>query len=377
MKSVVATALLSLLATQALAQAPGERLRRQNDPHPDRTYAAVVVGITSYASLPDQVELDFARSDAATVAGALQDGAKYDYTVLMTDREATRERLAETLRVDVAQYVGPEDTLLVYFAGHGVGADLGLPTLLAHDSTLANGQEDGFPVGQLASDVATWTRAGVTIFVTDAVHKNQLDGISFFGPAADQWPAVGPNTLIVSSSAAGQPAKDGVFGLVFADAMAGAADIDLDRSITVSELKEYLSTRLTGTGQTATFGGTAGDDLVVAKGVVPGSTATGDAEQPVVYEEYEVHSAKFVFRDGASPTVQCPGEDIDLRPCDPTCYVRGFQAGPCKLRAIHDGKEVSGVTLALVPGVYDCGLRSDDTLSCIPPQVTPDMGRRK
>jgi hypothetical protein len=58
-----------------------------------------------------------------------------------------------------------------------------------------------------------------------------------------------------------------------------------------------------------------------------------------------------------------------VKSCDPSCYVRNFKAGTCTLTAIVDGAEVRGKTLALVPGKYDCGLRADKSLSCLPPQM--------
>ncbi|HMV67551.1 MAG TPA: caspase family protein [Myxococcota bacterium] len=352
----------ALLLTSTLAQA--EEPGQGGAP----TFVAVVVGLSLYEHLPDEVELDFARSDAATVADALQDLGMYDYVFLLTDREATREKLADTLRTKAAQFTGPNDTLLVYFVGHGVGAELGRPTLLVYDSTLEAAQTDAFEAASLAQDIATWTRAGTTILVTDAIHKNQLDGIPFHGPAADQWPGIGPRTLVISSSQAGSPAKDGAFGVAFADAIAGAADADSDGRVSGPELVGYLDTRFIGSGQAPVAAGANDASLIVARGVTPGMTAVGaKADVPVVTKDYEVYAAKFVFRDGASQSVTCT--DAPVRSCDPSCYVRNFKAGTCTISAVVDGKEVRGKTLALVPGRYDCGLRSDGTLSCHPPQL--------
>jgi hypothetical protein len=358
----------ALTAVSAQAQNPPA-----DDAASGESYVAVVIGLNSYEHLPDDAELDFARSDAATVAGALKEHGGFDVSFLLTDRDANRESIRETLRTKVAQLVGPKDTLLVYFVGHGLGADLGIPTLLAHDSTLENGQEDGFEVGAFARDISTWTRAGRTILVTDAIHKNQLDGIPFYGPSADQWPGLGPNTLVVSSSSAGEPARDGSFGPPFADALSGAADADADTVITAKELMDYLNTRMTGSGQTPSFAGNYEPDMAIARGVKPGTTAEGDlpAADAAVYGEHEVYAAKFVFRDGAAATVTC--RDGGTKACDNTCYVRNFRAGPCQLTALVDDKEIRGVTLALLPGLYQCDVRAGHKLGCVPP-APPDQG---
>lgn len=357
---------LTLISSLAL---PASALAQSNDDDGKRTYVAVVIGLSSYANLPDEVALNFGRADAATVAGALQQHGQYDYVFLLTDREATQERIRETLRTKAAQFTGPNDHLLVYFVGHGIGADLGLPVLLAHDSTLENGHEDGFEIASFAQDLATWTRAGSTMIVTDAIHKNQLDGIYFYGPSAEQWPHVNPNTMYISATATGVPSTEGNFGVVFADAMAGAADIDGDRVVSASELREYIDTRMMGSVETPVYAGVYKDDMKLASGVTPGATATGNTgiNEGVVYGDHEVYSAKFVFRDGASPTVEC--REAPKKACDPMCYVRNFKAGPCTITAIAGGGEVRGVTLALVPGRYTCGLRSDGSIACIPPPL--------
>jgi hypothetical protein len=360
--------LASSLASAQEAPATGEPAAEAPKSEGAPTYVAVVVGLSQYATLPEEVELNFARSDAATVADALQDLGQYNYVFLLTDREATREKVVDTLRTKAAQFTGPNDTLLVYFVGHGIGADLGRPTLLAYDSTLEAAQTDGFDIAAFAQDIATWTRAGTTIVVTDAIHKNQLDGIPFHGPAADQWPSIGPKTLVISSTKAASPGKDGAFGVAFADAIAGAADADSDGRVSAAELTAYLDQRFIGTEQTPVAAGQTDDGLIVARGVTPGMTAIGGKEEvPIVTKDYEIYAAKFVFRDGIGQTVSCPG--APLRSCDPSCYVRAFKGGTCTITAIVDGKEVRSKTLALIPGRYDCGLRSDGSLSCHPPQL--------
>jgi hypothetical protein len=349
----------TLLSGAAMAQSKEDK----------RRYVAIVVGLSSYANLPDEVALNFGRSDAATVASSLQELGRFDYVFLMTDREATRENIRETLRVKAAQFTGRDDLLLIYFVGHGLGADSNLPILMAYDSTLEAGHEDGLEVSAFAQDIATWTASGSTVFVTDAIHKNKLEGTNFFGPSAEQWPQKLPNTMYISATGTSTPGEDGLFGVIFADAVAGAADADADRQITASELRSYIDTRLTGSGQEAAYGGVYEEDMVIASGVTPGATATGGGglNEGTVYGDHEVYSAKFVFRDGASPTVEC--REAPKKACDPICYVRRFKAGPCTITAISDGGEVRGVTLALVPGRYSCGLRSDGSLSCIPPQL--------
>ena len=243
-----------LLASTASAQAPETQGQR----------VAVVVGLSSYASLPDAVELDFARSDAAKVSQALYDQAHFDHVFLLADGEADRESIRQTLRTEVAQLIGPNDTFLLYFAGHGIGADLGLPTFLAFDSTLENGQEDGLVLDSFARDLGVWTGAGNSVIITDAIHRNQLDGIYFYGPAATDWPATRPRTAIISASESQEPAIDGAFGDVFTRAISGAADLNDDSTVTVSEMFTFVHEQLGPRGQLPVIAGDYDPNIVLA-----------------------------------------------------------------------------------------------------------------
>jgi hypothetical protein len=333
---------------------------------------AVVIGLSAYTNLPDAVELDFARSDAATVHKALTEEARYSHTFLITDGEATRERIRTLIREEVAQITGPDDLFLFYFVGHGLGADLDLPTLLTHDSTMENGQEDGLELVSFARDLQTWTRAGTTIIVTDVIHRNQLDGIYFFGPAANQWPAMPKNTVIFSASQAESPGTDGAFGTVFADGISGAADVNRDSFVTANELLGYLQHRMSPVGQIPVASGEYPNNLVVSSGVQARvATESSETDAPIpdpepVYPDTEIWSAKFVFHEGESQAVHCRG--MDVKACSPSCYVRKFKAGPCDLSAVLDGTRMEGRVIVLWPGKYTCGRRAGD-LICTPPRT--------
>ena len=361
---------LPFQASFAQDEAPAEAIAEPIAPSQDAKFVAVVVGLSSYEKLPDPVELDFARSDAAVVEKALREKADFDHTFLMTDGKATREAVRQLLRTEVAQLVGPNDIFVLYFVGHGIGADLDQPALLAFDSTVETVHEDGFPLEGFAQDLTTFTQAGTTLIVTDAIHSNQLDGIYFFGPAANQWPTMRPNTLILSSSQADSPARDGAFGTVFADAIAGAADTDRDGYVTAQELDRYLVNRVSTVGQIPVSAGDYAPGMVVARGVTyaaPTDASHTTAPIPDANAQMPdtlVWSAKFVFREGASQTVQCRQQA--MKSCAPSCYVRDFKAGICNLSAVVDGAAMKGQVAVVYPGKYDCGLRYG-MLTCKPP----------
>jgi hypothetical protein len=237
---------------------------------------------------------------------------------------------------------------------------------------MENGQKDGLELGAFASDLQTWTRAGSTVIVTDVIHRNQLDGIYFFGPAANEWPTMPPNTLLLSASQPESPGKDGAFGTVFADGISGAADVNRDRFVTANELIGYLQHRMSPVGQIPVASGQYPNNFVVSSNVESKvATASSETEAPIpdpepVYPDTEIWSAKFVFQEGESQSVQC--RDMDVNACSPSCYVRKFKAGPCELSAVMDGARMEGRVIVLWPGKYTCGRKAGD-LICTPPRT--------
>jgi hypothetical protein len=355
--------LIITLASLALAQEPPPS---SDGTEAERRHVAVVVGLADYENLPSAVALDFARSDAVVVERALREGAGFDKTFLLTGRQATRAAIRDLFRQDVAQHVGPDDFLVFYFVGHGLGADFGIPTLLAYDSTLENGQRDGLELQGFAQDLHTWTRAGTTLLVTDAIHSNQLDGIYFYGPAADEWPSLPYGTMVLSASSAAMPSKDGAFGPVFAESIAGSADANGDQTVTASELVAHLNNHFGSLPQQPVAAGDYDPDMVLAHDV---QGFEGSATEPVY--DHEVWSAKFVFTEGGAHSVAC--RDAPVKACEPSCYVRDFAAGPCELTTVIDGEEVRGRVVALLPGRYLCG-RKDGKLTCESPRVEAGEG---
>jgi hypothetical protein len=368
-----------LLASTALAQQPAGPISMappippQTDikpppPPATRNYVALVVGLATYDKLPKEVHLDFARSDAATVAQSLREQGRFDQVFLLRDSEATKEAIRETLRTKVAQFVGPNDVFVLYFVGHGVGADLGTPVLLAYDSTVANGQEDGLELQAFARDLQTFAPSGMSVMVTDVVHRNQLDGIYFYGPAAEQWPSMPRGVMLLSSSGPSEAAKDGAFAQAFSNAMSGGADADGDHLVTNLELYTYLEKSFQGTGQTPHAAGNFDWHGVAAQDVAGGSVAyvsEGNKPPPEAsYPDIEVSAAKFVWGEGASQSVQCRDEPIVA--CAPSCYVRTFKAGPCELSAVMDGVQMKSRLVVVAPGKYDCNRKGGD-LTCSGP----------
>ena len=130
---------------------------------------------------PDEVELDFARSDAAVVAKQLREHANFNHVYLLADSEAFWEMYKPY--VPRCTVVGPEDVFVLYFVGHGIGAQVGSPYRAIHDSTLEGAEQDALAIHN-SLKIYRPGHPGNRLIVCDAIHRNQLDGF-ISGPAAD------------------------------------------------------------------------------------------------------------------------------------------------------------------------------------------------
>lgn len=323
---------------------------------------AVVIGISAYSNLPSAAELDFARADAKSVAQKLEATLDVSRVFSLGDGQATKAGISNTLRTEVAQLVGEKDTLIVYIVAHGIGQDLDMPVILAHDSTLEQGQDDGFELNAFASDLQTWIQAGRVVIVTDVIHSNNLDGIYFYGPAASDWPKLKENWLVISASKAQTPTEDGQFAPIFSSAMSTDADQDDDGVITAGELSTALTIRGEQIGITPDFNGRYQPDLpLVRLGEAP-ATGTENARVVIAYPDLQIGAAKFVWSGGRDHRIQCA--NLPQKTCTPACYVREVAAGPCALSGTYGEQQLRGELPLVQDGKYECYPDANRALTC-------------
>lgn len=84
----------------------------------NKTYA-VVIGINQYRNLPPDRQLHNAVKDAQGMAEVLQRNFRFDKIVTLCDREATKDRILELLTEELPRTMGAEDSLFIFWAGHG------------------------------------------------------------------------------------------------------------------------------------------------------------------------------------------------------------------------------------------------------------------
>lgn len=244
---------------------------------------AVVVGVDRYES-PNVPDLTCAANDAESVAGAIRqiqpvDALELDLlTAPRRETQAghpTRTHILKTAR-RIAASAGEQDTVLVYFAGHG-GMLRRRPCLFPGDIRVSE-QGGGVSLSNTIAvnelqDVFKGCPCRRRVMFLDCCQNAFLDGdaaaewqtpdkpvgravtwrtgmplaselVDAFQQSAQGWSlllACGPNEVSLEDPEWG---AHGIFSHFLATGLRGDADLDHDRVVSLPELVQYLATRI-------------------------------------------------------------------------------------------------------------------------------------
>lgn len=219
---------------------------------------ALAIGISRYQN-HESLKLDFAAIDAHDLARALlrQEGALFTRVNVepLTDEDATKLAIGAAL-TRLAQRMTPEqgDVAIIHFSGHGeiIGEDY---YLLPHDVDAANSHQldnSGLHIGELRRRVSRMSEQGKVLVLLDACHSGAVvDGAKSHLPpdittVREQLAKAGPGAIVLSSSSHREVScehpdwQNGAFTEVILAALDGAADLDGDGWLTVSEFNKYV-----------------------------------------------------------------------------------------------------------------------------------------
>ncbi|MDC1000998.1 caspase family protein [Alphaproteobacteria bacterium] len=241
---------------------------------------AVVIGVESYQYVPDAT---FAYNDAEVFREYLAEtmGMKRQRIKLATNRKATQAEFSKLLGPNgwLARNItkGKSD-VVVYFSGHGIASpDAKSSGLLPHD--VDPNYSVGLQTKQLYQDLAAMGAKSVTVFL-DACFTGQTRNSEMLianarpiviRPIAAEIP---PNVTVISAASGSQISgaleekEHGLFTYYLLKGLGGDADSNKDKSINISELKLFVSSKvkeqaaLDGREQTPELQGSADKVLV-------------------------------------------------------------------------------------------------------------------
>ncbi len=252
-----------LLAAPAWAQVPVARSAEplgtvavdSQDDGPLEVYKkshAVVIGIDQYQSLP---QLGGAVRDAQKVADALKEQGFL--VTLLLNGQATRAAITKLVGDQLPGQVGPQDRVLIYFAGHGLSRGEGesamgylMPVEAQRDSPAST----AISMAELQRWFAQYPAKHV-LYVADACYSGLSIGTRAVGLSPETKHYLReitqrPVRVALTAGSSGQEAHEhmghGLFTYFLLQGLGGAADGNSDGVVTTDELAAFIKPSVAG-----------------------------------------------------------------------------------------------------------------------------------
>jgi uncharacterized caspase-like protein len=207
----------------------------------------VVIGIDQYQHWP---HLQAAVSDARAVAEALE-ATGFDQIIFLSNGEATRRRILTEIGTNLSRLVGPNDRVVIYFAGHGYTEEL--PTkeqtgyLIPVDAPKSNFFADAISMQQIRETFSRM-QAKHIYYIMDSCFSGhgftRSAGVSAeiqdYLKVVTEKRAVQMITAGRKGDLAHEQGRHGIFTLFVLRGLKGEADLNGDGVVTASELGSFV-----------------------------------------------------------------------------------------------------------------------------------------
>ncbi len=263
------------LATKKIALSHNPRLDMQPETIYDHSIA-VVIGINKYHTWPS---LEFAVSDAKAIKEKLY-GLGFHQVIELYDSEASRLQILSLLGDKLPNLLGKNDSLMIYFAGHGQTETFENRDkqgqiiiekegyIIPIDADTKNYEGTAISMSKIR-DMATKYKAKHILFVFDSCYSGLglkrsggMKKADNYIKKLSQMKAVQIITAGGENEEVGEEKGHGIFTRHFLLALEGNADLDNDGFITASEVGTYIRptvSRKTNNTQTPRFGWILGE----------------------------------------------------------------------------------------------------------------------
>jgi uncharacterized caspase-like protein len=231
---------------------------------------ALVMGVSKYKD-PRIPALDFAEADAIAFHDWLVSPGGGNFSPgrvrLLTGSEVTAQKMKNALFVWMRNTI-TEDLVVIYFAGHGSPESPDFPSnlfLLPYDAQYENIAGTGFPMWDIETALKRFVMAKKVVVIADACHAGGVGEafdikrrdarklmINPIGNGMRALAQVGDGICVISASDVQQYSQEGkdwggghgVFTHYLIEGLAGNADRNLDKHVTLGELIPYVSERV-------------------------------------------------------------------------------------------------------------------------------------
>jgi uncharacterized caspase-like protein len=250
-KSLLLTSIVTMITALSLGAA---------EVPPDAKTFALVVGISKYQKLPQDLWLQYPDADAKAfgrhLASPRGGGVPPDQMLVLTNEQATTTALRSAFQSFLKTRPGRNDTVYILIAGHGT-VDSGGAYILTWDSDPENLAATALPMAELHTVVEeALSRVGHVILLADVCRAATIAGqktttlggvVEQIGEASGELlglMAARPQELSLEGPEFG--GGHGAFTWSVLKGLEGAADSDHDGLVTAGELIDFVSTDVPG-----------------------------------------------------------------------------------------------------------------------------------
>lgn len=252
LKVIVIAVLIAALAVASLSQEPAQSI---NAP---KTFA-LVIGISKYARLPGGQQIQFADRDATLFAETIRKaGVRPENLRVLTGAEATVPAIKAALGNWLARAATENDTVLIFFSGHGFYEnEFNESYLLGYDSDAKEPFSTALLTSEINQAITKRIRSRRVLILADAMRKDFFDPESIGSAASsfirsfNQIATSRAGVSVIMANGPGEFSREGqrwsgqgVFTRYLVDALSANADRNGDGSITADELFETFAARV-------------------------------------------------------------------------------------------------------------------------------------
>jgi len=234
------------LATQAALKAA--------EISPDARTYGLMIGISKYEKLPQNLWLQFADADAKTfsqhLASARGGGIPDDQMVVLTNEEATTAAVRNAFQTFLRNRAGKKDTIFILIAGHGIVDNRGA-YILTYDSDPQDLSTTSLPMSEIQSLVDDeLSKVGRVVLMADLARTATLGNLktAAVGSAVEKLGEAQGEMLGLMAARPRELSEEGMqfggghgaFTYALVRGLEGFADHDDDRFVSAGELTDYV-----------------------------------------------------------------------------------------------------------------------------------------
>jgi tetratricopeptide (TPR) repeat protein len=221
---------------------------------PDAKIYGLMIGISKYQKLPQDLQLQFADADAKTfsqhLGSARGGGVPADQMIVLTNEDATTAAVRNAFQTLLRQRAGKKDTIFILVAGHGV-VDTRGAYVLTYDSDPQDLSTTALPISEIQSLVdEELPKVGRVILMADIARAANIGNLktAAVGSAVEKLGEATGDMLGLMAARPREVSEEGTqfggghgaFTYSIVKGLEGFADRNDDRFVSAGEITDYV-----------------------------------------------------------------------------------------------------------------------------------------